>query len=583
MLKKIFLLIAALLLAAIVVTSVVSFRMLAQNHEQNEYQKLLSAARLADEQLRLGATPQQAGNAVLRAFQDNEGSIRVTIIDRQGKVLSETAADAEPVNHENRPEIRQAFASSSYALSSRKSTSLNATLLYVALYVAGQDVVVRTAMPLSAVRSGMTAALMRIVGVLIASLLILALLARVFVGRIIRPLEELNASAQAMAAGQYDVRVHQLLEDSNEITSLGTAFNTMAEQLERTVHDLEERNARLDVILDTMADPLLAVSAEGNVTFMNGQARQIFGRGPESHGTAVPLMLITHSGESEELARQAIRDRTRLRAELTLRGEMGLSTFQVIASPILARGLEGVIMTFHDMTEVRRLQKMRSDFVANVTHELRTPLTSIRGFIETLRNGAIRNPSVADRFLEIIDIESERLHQLITDILALSEIEELKEDRETEMFDLNALIDDVADLLDDLAAEHKVTIVVDHDENALPVRASRDRLKQVLINLIDNAVKYSRPGGRVEVWAVRQPEDRRIRLTVHDDGVGIDAEHQARIFERFYRVDKSRSRELGGTGLGLSIVKHIAQLYGGEASVSSKPGVGSTFTVLLSI
>jgi len=224
---------------------------------------------------------------------------------------------------------------------------------------------------------------------------------------------------------------------------------------------------------------------------------------------------------------------------------------------------------------------MRSEFVANVSHELKTPLTSIRGFVDTLRNGRIVDPAVQARFLEIIDIEAERLHQLISDILQLSEIEGMESDLELQKFDLSALLDDVATLLDDKAGERQVSIIVE-DSEPLPVLASQYRIKQILINLADNAIKYNRQGGRVYIRATREP-DRMVAIRVRDTGEGIPADHLARVFERFYRVDKSHSREMGGTGLGLSIVKHIAQLYDGTATVESTPGVGSVFTVRLQI
>lgn len=232
-------------------------------------------------------------------------------------------------------------------------------------------------------------------------------------------------------------------------------------------------------------------------------------------------------------------------------------------------------------TRLAMLQEMRSEFVANVSHELKTPLTSIRGFVDTLRSGNVTDPAVRDRFLEIIDIEAERLSQLINDILQLSEIEKMETETELQKFDLAALLDDVATLLDEKASEHRVSIIVEDCEK-LPVLASLYRVKQVLINLVDNAIKYNKEGGRIYISATREP-DRMVAIRVRDTGEGIASEHIPRIFERFYRVDKSHSREMGGTGLGLSIVKHIAQLYDGSASVESKPGVGSTFVVRLRI
>ena len=228
------------------------------------------------------------------------------------------------------------------------------------------------------------------------------------------------------------------------------------------------------------------------------------------------------------------------------------------------------------------LEEMRAEFVANVSHELKTPLTSIRGFIDTLRNTKIEDPAVAERFLEIIDIEAERLHQLINDILQLSEIETMgKGDEEARVFELDRLVADVAQDLKK-TADQKNTIISVEPSESLPVLADPYRIRQVLINLLDNAIKYGKEDGRISIHVRREP-DRFVSIQVSDDGEGIDEEHLERVFERFYRVDKSRSREVGGTGLGLSIVKHIAQLYEGSVSVKSPKGAGATFTVHLKI
>jgi signal transduction histidine kinase len=227
------------------------------------------------------------------------------------------------------------------------------------------------------------------------------------------------------------------------------------------------------------------------------------------------------------------------------------------------------------------LQNMRSEFVANVSHELKTPLTSIRGFVDTLRNSENVDPAVQKRFLEIIDIEAQRLHQLINDILQLSEIERLQPDAEKEHFELCDLISETAILLKEKSEERGITIVFDACED-LPVLADRYRIKQILINLIDNAINYNRKDGMIWLSAKREPNSV-IAIHVRDSGEGIPPEHLQRIFERFYRVDKSHSREVGGTGLGLSIVKHIAALYEGNAIAESQEGVGSLFIVRLKI
>jgi len=339
---------------------------------------------------------------------------------------------------------------------------------------------------------------------------------------------------------------------------------------------------RLDVILNSLVVPLIVAAQSHDVIFVNRTAQDLFDRHLDPEQARFPLVLVTHHAQTELLIDLCLQNNSPVSRELTITTVRGPRDFQVTASPIRYTNQDNVILTFLDISQSRQLQRLRSEFVANVTHELKTPLTSIRGFIETLRHGAIDNPAVARRFLDIIDIEAERLHQLISDILALSEIEELKEDKDRQTFDLHALIDDVVVLLDDMASSRKISLVPETDESALMVSANPHRIKQILINLIENAIKYNRDGGRVEI-CTRRLANGKLELRVSDTGPGIAPENQERIFERFYRVDTSRSRELGGTGLGLSIVKHIAQLYGGTARVESKIGQGATFIVELAI
>jgi two-component system phosphate regulon sensor histidine kinase PhoR len=287
----------------------------------------------------------------------------------------------------------------------------------------------------------------------------------------------------------------------------------------------------------------------------------------------------------------------------------GLRRFRLVASPVQTEPARGIIvLSFTDITDSYQAEEMRSEFVANVTHELRSPLTSIRGFIETLRSKQDLKLETVRHFVNIIDVEAERLEYLINDILFLSAIENETTERNITDFDLSELIDEVVVLLDDYAHENKVYLLPELDDSVLNVRADRDRIKQILINLIDNAIKYNEIGGKVWITVRDATESeqnaaeadeaeisysdtdryavsrlRMIVLTVRDNGLGIPADQQDRLFERFYRVERSRSRELGGTGLGLSIVKHIARLYHGYATVESTLGQGSAFHVFLRI
>lgn len=473
MLKKLQIFLFVLVLVAISVTGLSYLFFLSQYSDVMNEKILASACELFVRDIQNDASYQEASESVKEVFHAEGQSLRITLIDSDGTVLFDNEEDASEMdNHAGREEVRQAFATQGTATNKRHSSTMDSDMLYMARFYPELNMVVRTAIPLVLYQSGVRQMQNTFFMVMIITLILLGIVSFFSAKRIVRPLIELRNAAQTMSDGKYSIRVQVAGKD--EIGALSTAFNSMADQLEKEVHELEDKNERL-------AD----------------------------------------------------------------------------------------------------LQQMRSEFVANVSHELKTPLTSIRGFVDTLRSGKINEPIVQERFLEIIDIEVERLYQLISDILQLSEIEGMESDPELQRFNLSALIDDVATLLDDKASESHVAIIVE-DCEALPVLASQYRIKQVLINLVDNAIKYNSAGGKVYIKALREPEQM-IAISVRDTGEGIPQEHLSRVFERFYRVDKSHSREMGGTGLGLSIVKHIAQLYDGSATVESKVGEGSTFIVRLKI
>lgn len=473
MLKKLQIFLVLIVLLSISTTGIFCMYFLSQYSDKINEQLLASASALFVRDITAGRSYEEASASCQAVFADASTNLRITVINTDGTVLYDNQQDAAIMdNHKDRTEVKAVLSSHDTATIKRHSKTLNADMLYMARYYSNLGQVVRTSIPLIVYQAGVQQLQTAFVSVMAGTLILLAVVSYIFTKRLTRPLFELQNAAKSMAGANYSVRVHA--DSHDEIGALSLAFNSMAEQLEKEVHELEEKNQRL-----------------------------------------------------------------------------------------------------------AELQQMRSEFVANVSHELKTPLTSIRGFVDTLRNGHIEDPAVQGRFLEIIDIETERLHQLISDILQLSEIEGMKSDLELQKFDISALLDDVATLLDDKASERHVQIIVE-DSEILPVLASKYRVKQILINLVDNAIKYNKPGGRVYIRATREP-DQIVAIRVRDTGEGIPAEHVARVFERFYRVDKSHSREMGGTGLGLSIVKHIAQLYEGTATVESVMGEGSTFTVRLRI
>jgi len=475
MIKRLQIFLVLIVLLSISTTGIFCIYFLNQYSDKTNGFLLASASELFVREIKTGTSYQEASEVCQAVFSEDSASLRITVITVDGEVIYDNQQDASKMeNHADRAEVKSAISSAGTATQKRHSDTLGVDMLYLATYYSDLNQIVRTSVPLVFYQAGVHQLQVTFVSVMIGTLILLAGVSYIFTKRLTRPLFELRNAAESMAAANYSVRVRADVHTKDEIGALSSAFNSMAEQLEKEVRELEEKNLRL-----------------------------------------------------------------------------------------------------------AELQDMRAEFVANVSHELKTPLTSIRGFVDTLRHGHIEDAAVQGRFLEIIDIEAERLHQLISDILHLSEIEGMESDLELQKFDLSALLDDVATLLDDKATERQVSIIVE-DCESLPVLASQYRIKQILINLVDNAIKYNKKGGRVYIRATREP-DRVIAIRVKDTGEGISPEHMARVFERFYRVDKSHSREMGGTGLGLSIVKHIAQLYDGTAAVESEEGVGSKFTVRLRI
>ena len=510
--------------------------------------------------------------------------LRITIIRPDGQVSYDNEADAAKMNqHDQRPEVVAVLDGKVFAEDVRFSVSTGLDMMYGAIMDETHDAVIRLSLPLPLREQVFLRFSSKILWVLAFFLLFSVGAAAFLTRRYTRPLDALCHEATRMGEGDYSARIPASNgKDFREIRQLSTAFNEMADSLQEQQLEMEDKNARLNAILNAMMDPLLLVDRGHCLRYVNEEAKSVFGRSidPEEH--AYPQLLLTHSDEIDEWVSRSIQEEKDLETRLSVKTLSGERHFRSQFSPISVGGqVLGVVVALHDLSAEEEAAIYRRDFAANVSHELKTPLTSIRGFLETLRAGEDLPQETRQRFYDIMDVESIRLENLINDILSLSEIEQ-GEVKQKESFDLREVVDEVLVLLDDKASARKTVLLSDPVDEPLAVSADRDHIKQILINLIDNAIKYGREGGRVMVSTHRDEEDQ-VVIEVTDDGPGIPYENQKRIFERFYRVDKGRSRELGGTGLGLSIVKHLAQLYHGEATLSSVPGQGSSFKVTLEI
>ncbi|NTV90852.1 MAG: cell wall metabolism sensor histidine kinase WalK [Clostridiales bacterium] len=510
---------------------------------------------------------------------------RVTFIQDTGVVVGESQADFRSMeNHKYRKEFKEAI-SGGTGTDIRYSKTLGVDFLYVARRMDSSDTVIRLAVPLvqlEAINRGIWS--YAFLGML-AGLVIAMLLALKFTSSIINPLKEFIAVSKDIANGNYKRQV--TIKSKDELGQLALTYNEMAGRLDSTIADLKDKNLKFDSIMNSMTNGFVAVDKAFRIILINNIACDLLGiRGEngntdESEFIGKNFMEVIRSNQVYGLLKQVIESNTPSVSEIAMKTP-DERIFRIYSGPIKPASDSSVnsggILSIIDVTNVKKLEQIRTEFVSNVTHELKTPLTSIRGFVETLREGAVDDPEVAGKFLDIIDIEAERLTMLINDILNLSEIESAQHDTNIGTHSLLDIVSETVSILEGTAEKKNIKIMLEI-ESSVKITANRDRIKQLFINLIDNAIKYNTEGGSVTVRAANTGG--RTVISVKDTGIGIAREHLSRIFERFYRVDKGRSRSMGGTGLGLSIVKHIVNLYSGDISVESIPGRGTEFTIQL--
>jgi two-component system phosphate regulon sensor histidine kinase PhoR len=505
---------------------------------------------------------------------------RVTLIAPDGRVVGESdrslAELAALENHASRPEVRAALAGRQ-GRDVRTSTTVAAALLYVAVPVRDGERtlgVVRLALPLSAVTQSY-ATLHRVMLGGGAVALVIALGIGVFVaGRVTQPVVEMQSIARQMSGGNFLVRAPT--RSTDEIGTLGRSLNVLAGRLREKIQDLEQEQSKITAILDAMVEGVIAIDGQEHVLLTNERARAMFGLvGLRAEGK--PFLEVIRNADLHEIFRavHSGAEAGAVRREVLITGPVTRTI--AISAVRMAVGPDGpgVVLVLHDVTELRQLERVRTEFVANVSHELRTPLTAIQGYLETLLSGALEEPENARRFLEIVLRHSERLGRLLDDLADLSNIELGKVTLRREAVQLDEAVAEVLAIIGPRAERSRVRLGADTPADLPAVFADRDRLSQILINLVDNAVKYTPEGGAVTVTA-RAAAAGMVETAVADTGIGIPPADLPRITERFYRVDKARSRELGGTGLGLAIVKHLVMAHGGELQIESLPEQGTT-------
>lgn len=569
-----------LLLVALGVVFFLGLRITRHNYYEHVYQTLRTEGLMASTQVRDDLVEGHSGPLDAHCvYLWNITGTRFTVIDTNGVVLGDS--DEQPAamdNHADRPEVAEAL-QARIGRYTRYSVTQQRDLMYVAVPVEVSDRVVgvvRTALPLKLLEERLSG-LAGLIALGLTTVGLLSMLGSVFVSRrISRPVIRMTRAAEAFAQGDLQQRIP--VPETDELARLAEALNAMAGQLDERLRTIREQRHQQQAVWSSMVEGLLAVDHDQRVLEINDALAQLLALDP-AWARGRSILEVVRNLELQAFVTRTLDADEPLEETITLRRREDLH-LQLCGTVLRDEDGKrmGALIVLNDISRIRRLEKVRSDFVANVSHELRTPITSIKGFVETLLDGADDDPGTARHFLQIVGRQANRLNAIIDDLLSLSRMEQ---DRRPDAMEcrrqpIAEMLDAALQLVRPGAAEHGIHLVCSCPDD-LQAEINADLLEQAVVNLVDNAVKYSPDSAEVHIRA--GAEDGDLRISVEDHGPGISEEYQERIFERFYRIDKARSRALGGTGLGLAIVKHIAQVHRGGISVTSRLGQGSCFVL----
>ncbi|MCF7954805.1 MAG: HAMP domain-containing protein [Phycisphaerae bacterium] len=570
-----------IILISVVSIAIYGSQSLRKFHLDHVKQDLSSRAQLIKKQM--SARLKDRNYSELDAFCKESGaesSTRITVIMLDGKVVADS--DEEPYrmnDHSNRPEFIQTL-KQGWGHSIRYSDTVKKKMMYYAIPIVQDgkiNAVARTSVPVTSIEEALNSIYSKLfIAVLIIAVTI-ALISLVISKRITHPVERMTAVAKKFAAGDLDLRIN--IPKATEFAELAIALNEMACQLDHRIDTITEERSHIQAILSSMIEGVLAVDSDGIIVSINNAAANLLDIDPEKN-----KMLNVNEIIKEPKLRKYICDileNKQSSAEESRVMNIGQRHLQLYGS-CLAEDQPNkcvAVLVMHDITRTRQLEDVRRDFVANVSHELKTPVTSIKGFVETLLDGAISKTEEAERFLRIIAKHSDRLNSIIDDLLSLSRLEESeKRSLSFEKAQIRPVLTSAVELSKLKSEEKNIDVKLNCPAN-LTGKINALLIEQAILNLVINAIKYSDAESEIYITAAKVGGS--IMISVSDQGSGIAPEHLERIFERFYVVDKARTRKLGGTGLGLSIVKHIAQVHGGSIDVKSQVGKGTIFTLLL--
>lgn len=508
----------------------------------------------------------------------NEIKTRITIVDIDGNVIADSEKDpSDTESHSTRPEIKEAYLGN-IGKSVRYSSSLKTEMMYVAIPILeNHDIayVLRLAVPISHINALTRNIWKMFFSASLAGLLVAFLISTIFSRRITKPIEEVSYAAKKISCGNYDLKVP--LRPPYETKILAESFNRMAENLQETVGKLKEETDKTRAVLASMAEGLIAVDQNCRVVMMNFAAERLFKiRQEETLGKH--LLEVLRNRELHDLINEVLKTRKGSTREIKI-NTYDERIFWINVVPIDKENNLDAVAVMRDITELKRLEKMKSDFVSNVSHELKTPLTSISGFAETLLDGAYKSEENCRYFLRIIKQETDRMTRLINELLYLSRIEKPDFSIPKRPVNIASVVNKAVKLLQKNIDDKGHLLNLRLPENLGPVTGDEDSVLEIIINLLDNAIKYTPEGGNITVEI--EDESDFISISVADNGIGIAGDELERIFGRFYRVQGPGITSASGTGLGLAVVKHLVESLNGKISVESQLGKGSTFKVSL--
>jgi len=506
---------------------------------------------------------------------------RVTVILPSGRVVGDT--DEDPItmdNHANRPEIKVAL-SGQVGTSTRYSRTVGKKMKYLAIPIIKENrnlAVIRVSIPVIGVDEAIRNIQIKIAVAGLVIAVLAALLSLIVSRRISQPIERIKRWSASVSQGVFDVKPPKV--NTEEIAALSDAMNRMTVQLVDRIKTVSRQRNELEAVLSSMVEGVIAVDNEERVIRMNQAAeRMLRCHQPEAQGRTIQE--VVRNVDLQNFVKNALGGQALVEKDIVLHseGERILNGHGTILGDDDGNRI-GALLVLDDVTHLRKLENIRRDFVSNVSHEIKTPITAIKGFSETLRAGSVKNPEEIARFLGIIDKHVDRLAAIVEDLLSLSRIEREEERKEIILKEgsIKRVLQSTINVYEAKAREKQINIHLKCEED---VRApiNTPLLELAVGNILDNAIKYSEPGKTIRLEATEK--DGKVAIKIQDQGIGIAKEHIPRVFERFYRVDKARSRRLGGTGLGLALVKHIIQSHGGHVSAESQPGKGSLFTIQL--